>query len=99
MENVYGLMEGLLVGVIDVVLVVENIVVIVEDMGYGIVFLGSLRNDVECVWEILDLFDYVFLVFGMVVGEFVDDENGVVKLCLLFDYVFYYNKYYVDKEI
>lgn len=99
MENVYGLMEGLLVGVIDVVLVVENIVVIVEDMGYGIVFLGLLRNDVECVWEILDLFDYVFLVFGMVVGEFVDDENGVVKLCLLFDYVFYYNKYYVDKEI
>lgn len=99
MENVYGLMEGLLVGVIDVVLVVENIVVIVEDMGYGIVFLGLLRNDVEWVWEILDLFDYVFLVFGMVVGEFVDDENGVVKLCLLFDYVFYYNKYYVDKEI
>ncbi|CAC5901620.1 TPA: nitroreductase family protein [Staphylococcus aureus] len=60
MENAYGSTEGLLVGAIDAALVAENIAVTAEDMGYGIVFLGSLRNDVERVREILDLPDYVF---------------------------------------
>ena len=32
-----------------------------EDMGYGIVYLGSLRNDVGRVREILDLPDYTSL--------------------------------------
>lgn len=69
MENAYGSTEGLLVGAIDAALVAENIAVTAEDMGYGIVFLGSLRNDVERVREILDLPDYVFPVFGMAVGN------------------------------
>lgn len=60
MENAYGSTEGLLVGAIDAALVAENIAVTAEDMGYGIVFLGSLRNDVERVREILDLPDHVF---------------------------------------
>ena len=53
--------EGLLVGSIDVALVSENMAVAAEDMGYGIVYLGSLRNDVARVREILDLPDYTFL--------------------------------------
>lgn len=64
-------------------------VVVVEDMGYGIVYLGLLCNDVVWVCEILNLFDYMFLLFGMVVGEFFDEENGLFKLCLLFKYIFY----------
>ena len=57
--------EGLLVGSIDVALVSENMAVAAEDMGYGIVYLGSLRNDVARVREILDLPDYTFPLFGM----------------------------------
>ena len=34
-----------------------------EDMGYGIVYLGSLRNDVARVKEILDLPEYAFPLF------------------------------------
>ncbi|EML9437456.1 nitroreductase family protein [Staphylococcus aureus] len=68
------------------------------DMEYGIVFLGSLRNDVERVREILDLPDYVFPVFGMAVGEPADDENGAAKPRLPFDHVFHHNKYHADKE-
>ncbi|PHK56796.1 nitroreductase family protein, partial [Enterococcus faecium] len=90
--------EGLLVGAIDAALVAENIAVTAEDMGYGIVFLGSLRNDVERVREILDLPDYVFPVFGMAVGEPADDENGAAKPHLPFDHVFHHNKYHADKE-
>lgn len=61
MEVSYGSAEGLLVGTIDVALVSENMAVAAEDMGYGIVYLGSLRNDVGRVREILDLPDYTFL--------------------------------------
>lgn len=61
-------------------------------------FLGSLRNDVERVREILDLPDYVFPVFGMAVGEPADDENGAAKPRLPFDHVFHHNKYHADKE-
>ena len=41
--------------------------------------LGSLRNDVARVREILDLPDYVFPLFGMAVGEPAEDENGAAK--------------------
>lgn len=61
MEVSYGSAEGLLVGTIDVALVSENMAVAAEYMGYGIVYLGSLRNDVGRVREILDLPDYTFL--------------------------------------
>ncbi|SUM31338.1 nitroreductase [Staphylococcus gallinarum] len=49
--------EGLLVGTVDATLVAQNIAVTAEDMGYGIVYLGSLRNDIERVREILNLPD------------------------------------------
>ena len=54
----------------------ENVALAAEDMGYGIVYLGSLRNDVARVKEILDLPEYAFPLFGMAVGEPADDENG-----------------------
>ena len=38
-------------------------------MGYGIVYLGSLRNDVARVKEILDLPEYAFPLFGMVLAS------------------------------
>ncbi|PNZ09400.1 oxygen-insensitive NADPH nitroreductase [Staphylococcus simiae] len=98
METAYGSTEGLLVGAIDAALVAENIAVTAEDMGYGIVFLGSLRNDVERVREILNLPDYVFPLFGMAVGEPADDENGSAKPRLPFEHVFHHNQYNDDKE-
>ena len=63
MEISFESAEGLLVGSIDVALVAENIAVAAEDMGYGMVYLGSLRNDVGRVREILDLPKYTFPLF------------------------------------
>ncbi|TGV03883.1 NADPH-dependent oxidoreductase, partial [Mesorhizobium sp. M8A.F.Ca.ET.173.01.1.1] len=60
--------EGLLVGTIDATLVAQNIAAAAEDMGYGMVYLGSLRNDVERVREILDLPKHTFPLFGMALG-------------------------------
>lgn len=66
--------EGLLVGTVDAALAAQNIALTAEDMGYGIVYLGSLRNDVQRVREILNLPEHVFPLFGMAIGEPADDE-------------------------
>ncbi|MGS3829785.1 nitroreductase family protein, partial [Staphylococcus pseudintermedius] len=71
--------EGLLVGTVDAALAAQNIALTAEDMGYGIVYLGSLRNDVQRVREILNLPEHVFPLFGMAIGEPADDENGSPK--------------------
>ena len=89
MQTSFESAEGLLVGAIDVALVSENVALAAEDMGYGIVYLGSLRNDVARVKEILDLPEYAFPLFGMAVGEPADDENGAPKPRLPFEHVFH----------
>ena len=89
----YGSAEGLLVGTIDVALVAQNMAVAAEDMGYGIVYLGSLRNDVARVREILNLPDYTFPLFGMAVGEPSDEENGSPKPRLPFKHIFHKDQY------
>lgn len=93
METSYGSAEGLLVGTIDVALVAQNMAVAAEDMGYGIVYLGSLRNDVARVREILNLPDYTFPLFGMAVGEPSDEENGSPKPRLPFKHIFHEDQY------
>lgn len=89
--------ENLLVGSIDVGLLAQNMTATAEDMGYGIVYLGSLRNDVARVKEILDLPDYTFPLFGMAVGVPADNENGSPKPRLPFDAIFHKNKYHQDE--
>lgn len=60
MQTSFESAEGLLVGTIDATLVAQNIAATAEDMGYGMVYLGSLRNDVERVREILELPKHTF---------------------------------------
>lgn len=98
MEVSFESAEGLLVGSIDVALVAENMAVAAEDMGYGIVYLGSLRNDVGHVREILDLPEYTFPLFGMAIGEPAENDNGSAKPRLPLEHVFHRNKYNSDKE-
>ncbi|HJF66997.1 oxygen-insensitive NADPH nitroreductase [Staphylococcus kloosii] len=98
MDVSIGSTEGLLVGTIDAALVAQNIAVAAEDMGYGIVYLGSLRNDVHRVKEILNLPEHTFPLFGMAVGEPADDENGAPKPRLPFEHIFHENQYNSDEQ-
>ncbi|EKU48203.1 NADPH-dependent oxidoreductase [Staphylococcus massiliensis] len=98
MSSAYESAEGLLVGAIDVALVSENMALCAEDMGYGIVYLGSLRNDVDRVRDILGLPEYAFPLFGMAIGEISEDENGTPKPRLPFEHVFHEDQYNADKE-
>ncbi|MBN6095071.1 oxygen-insensitive NADPH nitroreductase [Staphylococcus saprophyticus] len=98
MQTSFESAEGLLVGTIDATLVAQNIAATAEDMGYGMVYLGSLRNDVERVREILELPKHTFPLFGMALGIPEDDENGSPKPRLPFEHVFHANKYDSDKD-
>lgn len=97
MQDSFESAEGLLVGTIDVALAAENVALTAEDMGYGIVFLGSLRNNVARVSEILDLPEHVFPLFGMAIGVPSEDDQGSPKQRLPFEHVFHENKYNADK--
>ncbi|KRG11008.1 oxygen-insensitive NADPH nitroreductase [Staphylococcus sp. NAM3COL9] len=98
METSFESAEGLLVGTIDATLVAQNIATTAEDMGYGIVYLGSLRNDIERVKEVLDLPEHTFPLFGMALGIPEDGEDGSPKPRLPFDHVFHRDRYNSDKD-
>ena len=90
--------EGLLVGTIDVALAAQNLAITAEDMGYGIVYLGSLRNDVRRVKDILGLPEYTFPLFGMAVGVPAEDEQGDAKPRLPLNHILHKNQYHTNVE-
>ncbi len=87
-ENV----ESFLLSVIDASLFAQNMALAFESMGWGICFIGGIRNDLNTVQELLQLPRSVAPLFGMTVGRPNEDpwprprfpvdvimhENGVV---------------------
>lgn len=97
MQSSFESAEGLLVGTIDVALLAQNMAVAAESLDLGIVYLGSLRNNVARVKELLNLPKYTFPLFGMAVGVPADNEQGSPKPRLPFEAVFHENQYNQDK--
>lgn len=60
--------ENVLVGVADVALFAQNFVVAAEAEGYGICYIGGVRNKPEEISDLLGLPDYVFPLFGLTIG-------------------------------
>src|SRR5699024_9489363 len=83
--------EQLLVGTVDATLAAQNLAITAESMGLGICYIGSLRNNVARVIELLNLPEGVFPLFGMVVGE--PANNGSQKERLPFDAIYFENGY------
>ncbi|MCP3026332.1 oxygen-insensitive NADPH nitroreductase [Halobacillus sp. A5] len=61
--------EHFLVSAIDAALAAQNAAIAAESMGLGICYLGSLRNDIARVDELLALPPHVIPLFGMAIGE------------------------------
>lgn len=89
--------ENLLVGVIDAALAAENMSIAAESMGLGICFIGSLRNDMQKVIDILELPEGTIPLFGMVAGY--PDHKGSVKERLPFEAVYHENTYQSVAEL
>lgn len=64
-----GRLEAFLVAVIDAALFAQNMAVALESMGYGMCYIGGIRNDLDRVDALLQLPLGVYPFFGMCVGR------------------------------
>ncbi|UTR15266.1 oxygen-insensitive NADPH nitroreductase [Salipaludibacillus sp. LMS25] len=83
--------EKFMVAVIDASLAAQNATIAAESMGYGICYIGGLRNDMEKVSQLLSLPDYVIPLFGLAVG--IPDTQSDQKPRLPMNSIYYENTY------
>lgn len=87
--------ENVLVGTIDIALFAQNLAIAAESKGYGICYIGGVRNSPAEISELLNLPANVFPVFAMTMG--VPDEQHEVKPRLPVDAILHENGYNSEK--
>ena len=90
-------LEAFLVAVIDASLFAQNACVAFESMGYGICYIGGLRNDLNRVDELLQLPRGVYPLYGLCVG--IPDEDPMPRPRVDIDGVLFENGYPSDDEV
>lgn len=90
-------LEAFLVAVIDASLFAQNACVAFESMGYGICYIGGLRNDLNRVDELLNLPRGVYPLYGLCVG--IPDEDPMPRPRVGIDGVLFENGYPSDDEV
>lgn len=68
--------EVVLVGAVDATIIAQNLLITAESLGLGGVYIGSLRNDIEKISELLKLPQGVVPLFGMCLG-YPDQEPAM----------------------
>ncbi len=89
--------ENLLVAIVDVSLFAQNFSLAFESMGYGVCYIGGIRNDLGAVCELLALPPGVFPVYGLCVG--VPAESPGVRPRLPVDAVLFEDAYPDDETL
>ena len=87
--------ENVLVGSIDVALFAQNVAIAAESKGYGICYIGGVRNAPEEVSQLFDLPTGVAPMFAMTIG--VPDEANEVKPRLPVEAILHENSYDTNK--
>lgn len=90
-EIVFDQAENLIVAVTDVGLLAQNLALAAESKGYGICYIGGVRNNVEEISELVGLPEGVFPVYGLTVG--VPNEANGVKPRLPVEAILHENEY------
>jgi nitroreductase len=70
-----GMTEHFIIATVDVALAAQNTVVAAESLGYGICYIGGLRNNPADVSELLGLPEHVYPVFGLCIGHPAQDPE------------------------
>ncbi|WP_087973104.1 oxygen-insensitive NADPH nitroreductase [Oceanobacillus rekensis] len=83
--------EQFIVATIDAALAAQNASVAAESMGLGICYIGSLRNDINRVNELLGLPEHVIPLFGLITGY--PDHKPDIKPRLPLEAIYHENKY------
>ncbi|WP_282937409.1 oxygen-insensitive NADPH nitroreductase [Paenibacillus sp. RC67] len=87
--------ESFIVGTVDAALAAQNAAIAAESLGYGICYIGGIRNKPQEVCEVLALPELVYPVFGMCVG--VPDQEPSYRPRLPLQAVYHSNTYQADK--
>jgi len=69
--------EAFILGVADTAIFTQNVVLGLESEGYGICYIGGIRNGIKEIGEYLELPDGVIPLFGLAIG--VPDEQNESK--------------------
>lgn len=77
-----NLTEHFILATVDTALLAQNCAVAAEALGYGICYIGALRNDPQAVCDLLDLPRLVYPVFGMCLGRPAQDPEPKPRLPL-----------------
>lgn len=91
----FSVMENILVGAVDVSLFAQNVAIAAESKGYGLCYIGGVRNEVEEISRILQLPQGVVPLYGMSIG--VPDENNGVRPRLPVEAILHENTYDTEK--
>ncbi|SET28309.1 FMN reductase (NADPH) [Oceanobacillus limi] len=83
--------EQFMVSIIDSALAAQNASIVAESMGLGICYIGSLRNNIKRVNDLLELPNHVIPLFGLAIGY--PAEHPERKPRLPFNMVYHKNKY------
>jgi nitroreductase len=75
-----GMTEQFIIATVDVALAAQNAVVAAEAQGYGICYIGAIRNDPQTVADLLELPDHVYPVFGLCLGVPAQDPEVKPRL-------------------
>lgn len=87
--------ENVLVGSIDVALFAQNVAIAAESKGYGICYIGGVRNAPEEISTLFNLPTGVAPMFAMTIG--VPDEANEVKPRLPVEAILHDNSYDAQK--
>jgi len=87
--------ESFIVATVDAALAAQNAAVAAESLGYGICYIGGIRNKPQEVCEALSLPELVYPVFGMCVG--VPDQEPSYRPRLPMQAVFHQNAYNAEQ--
>ncbi|WP_391118560.1 oxygen-insensitive NADPH nitroreductase [Psychrobacillus sp. L3] len=69
--------ENVLVGTVDVSLFAQNLVIAAESKGFGICYIGGVRNEPAEISRLFDLPEGVFPLFALTLG--IPDQQNDVK--------------------
>lgn len=83
--------EDFIVTVVDTSLFAQNFAIAAESQGYGICYIGGVRNNPTEISDLVGLPEQVFPIFAMTVG--VPDEEQLVKPRLPVEAILHENVY------
>lgn len=90
-EIVVDTTENVLVGTVDVALFAQNLVIAAESKGYGICYIGGVRNEPTKISQLFDLPEGVFPLFAITLG--LPDQQNEVKPRLPVEAILHENVY------